>query len=288
MEENLPPYAPVEDAGIQELLSNAAGVLLPEYVAPLRYQSITCYAREWFPNLDARFGYCGKTKQILLFRKLGVRCPDSLLFDNTHRLMDFFERSGSPWGYPLVLKGDLGGGGSTVFPIRTPENLPECLEKLPSEEPCLLQRWVEHGGKDLRVVVYGDHTVSYFRVGDGRFYNNVCRGGRLDHLGWPELQAKGVQAVRSFCKLSMIDIAGFDLMFPDEDEPVFVEINFHFGRKGLGGSEGHRIHVLRAIRDWRDRCLRASAGPLSPSYQTIEEPSRTGLHLPPCPAVHGT
>jgi ribosomal protein S6--L-glutamate ligase len=288
MEENLPPYVPVEDGGIQELLSNAAGVLLPEYVTPQRYQSITRYAREWFPNLDARFDCCGKTRQTLLFRKLGVRHPESLLFDNPRLLMEYFERNGSPWGYPLVLKGDLGGGGSTVFPIRKPENLPGCLEKLRSEEPCLLQRWVEHGGKDLRVVVYGDHTVSYFRVGDGRFYNNVCRGGRLDHLGWPELQEKGVQAVRNFCSLSKIDIAGFDLMFPDEGEPVFVEINFHFGRKGLGGFDGHRRHILQAIGEWRNRCLRVPAGPLSPFSQTIEGSSRNGSHLPPCSAVHGT
>lgn len=255
MEENLPPYEPLY-AGVRDLVTNAAGVLLPEHPTPWRYRSITECAKQWFPRLDARFNYYGKTSQIRLFRQMGTRHPESLLFDDPAELMTYFQKHGSPWAYPLVLKGDTGGGGSTVHPIRRPEDLPGCLEKLSRKEPLLLQRWVEHGGKDLRVVIYGDHVVSYFRVGEGRFYNNVCRGGRLDHDGWPELQEKGALAVQTFCRTAKIDIAGFDLMFPDGGDPVFVEINHHFGRKGLGGYKAHRRHILQAIEEWRDRCAR--------------------------------
>jgi hypothetical protein len=28
-------------------------------------------------------------------------------------------------------------------------------------------------------------------------------------------------------------------MFPDDGEPMFIEVNFHFGRKGLGGLKEH-------------------------------------------------
>lgn len=257
MEENLPPYSPLEDPDVQKLLRNAAGVLLPEYLTPTRYANITRYAREWFPRLEGRFHSYGKTRQIVLFRSLGRRHPESLLFESPSRLLSFFLRKGSPWGYPLVLKGDKGGGGSKVFPIRRAEHMARYAKRLPDHEPALIQRWVEHGGKDLRVVVYGDHAVSYFRVGAGNFYNNVCRGGKIDHDGWPELQEKGIRAVRHFCREAKIDVAGFDLMFPDGGDPVFVEINFHFGRKGLGGTEAHRLHLRKAIDDWRDRCLRS-------------------------------
>jgi len=258
MEENLPPYVSLEDESIQGLLRGAAGVLLPEYLTPWRYANIIRHARAWFPRLEGRFNSCGKTKQTVLFRRLGVRHPESVLFGSSLQLMEYFRSSGSPWGYPLVLKGDKGGGGSRVFPVWRAENLPRLLMRLPEGEPVLIQQWVHHGGKDLRVVMYGDHAVSYFRVGNGAFYNNVCRGGRLDHDGWPELQEKGVRAVREFCRRARIDIAGFDLMFPDEGDPVFIEINFHFGRKGLGGTEGHRSHVLEAIRDWREACLKSA------------------------------
>jgi ribosomal protein S6--L-glutamate ligase len=255
MEENLPPYSDPGEPAIASLLQRATGVLLPQYVTQWRYHEITRNARAWFPRLDARFAYHGKTRQILLFRKTGVRHPQSRTYSTPGQLYQDFRAKGSPWGYPLVLKGDTGGGGSFVFPIYQCTDMSRYVERLPPDRPALLQRWVEHGGKDLRVVVYGTHTVSYFRVGEGQFYNNVCRGGRLDHAGWPHLQEKGSAAVLRLCGMAGIDVAGFDLMFPDDGEPVFVEINYHFGRKGLGGTKGHQSHLLNAIHTWRQQCL---------------------------------
>jgi ribosomal protein S6--L-glutamate ligase len=255
MEENLPPFARLEDPGTTDLLTKAAGVLLPSHVSPGRYRSITQHAKHWFPRLEAQFNYRGKTRQVHLFQRMGVRHPESLVFETPLRLQVYLNEHGSPWGYPMVLKGDLGGGGETVFPIHGRKDVSRYLLNLPEDKPLLIQKWVEHGGKDLRVVIYGDRTVSYFRVGGGQFYNNVCRGARLDHDGWPELQQKGVCAVRAFCWRTGIDIAGFDLMFPDDGEPVFVEVNFHFGRKGLGGVKEHQRHMLLAILSWRDKLI---------------------------------
>lgn len=257
MEVNLPPFLSIDERETQELLRGAKGVLLPAYVTPRRYGLITRYAGNWFPRLDARFQYHGKTRQVLLFRELGVRHPETLTFKDPQELMAFVDEQGPPWGYPMVLKGDTGGGGETVFPVYGLEDLHTYLMKLPMDGPLLIQRWVDHGGKDLRVVVYGDTAVSYFRVGDGSFYNNVCRGGRLDYEGWPELQRRGVEAVRSFSSRAKIDMAGYDLMFPDDGDPLFIEINFHFGRKGLGGTEGHRKYFFQAVENWRKRCLEA-------------------------------
>ncbi len=175
------------------------GVLLPSNVSPWVYRSITQHSKNWFPRLEARFNFQGKTRQVHLFHRMGVRHPDSLVFKAPLRLQDYLSEHGSPWGYPIVLKGDLGGGGETVFAIYGQEDVPKYLLDLPQDKPLLIQKWVEHGGKDLRVVIYGDQAVSYFRVGGGQFYNNICRGGKLDKGGWPELQQKGVSAVRSFC-----------------------------------------------------------------------------------------
>ena len=50
------------------------------------------------------------------------------------------------------------------------------------------------------------------------------------------------------CRRMGIDVAGFDLMFPDQGAPVFVEINHHFGHKGLGGPAGAtRNYFLQAV-----------------------------------------
>jgi ribosomal protein S6--L-glutamate ligase len=261
MEENLSVFQSLDVPGVQRLLTEAAGVVIPRYILPSRYETIIKLARHWFPRLRAKHVYEGKTRQVMLFRELNIRHPESLLFESSAELMRYFNSEGVPWEYPLVLKGDLGGGGSAVFPIYRHEDVSRHIGKIPSDQPMLLQRWVEHGGKDLRVVTYGqDLAVSYFRVGGGQFYNNVCRGGRMDHDGWPEQQAKGIEASQALCRRAMIDIAGFDLMFPDEGEPVFVEINFNFGRKGLGGLAGHRKYEFEAVRKWRERRLRQLSG----------------------------
>ena len=261
MEENLSVFQSLDVPGVRELIIGAAGVVVPRYILPRRYEAITKLAKHWFPCLRAKHVYEGKTRQIRLFRELNIRHPESLLFGNSAELLSHFNSKGVPWEYPVVLKGDLGGGGSGVFPIYCPDDLTRHIGKIPPEQPILFQRWVEHGGKDLRVVTYGqDLAVSYFRVGGGQFYNNVCRGGRMDHDGWPEQQAKGVKASQALCRRAKIDIAGFDLMFPDEGEPVFVEINFNFGRKGLGGMAGHRRYEIEAVTLWRDRRLRELNG----------------------------
>ncbi|MDY0039475.1 MAG: ATP-grasp domain-containing protein [Desulforhabdus sp.] len=257
MEENLTVFQPLDGPRIRRLLTEAAGILLPPYTPPWRYHVITRLAKRWFPRLETRFEYRGKAKQISLFQQLGVRCPETCVFDAPAEAIDYVIRYGSPWGYPLVLKGDTGGGGSRVFPVSNRDDMFRHIAKLPPHEPVLLQRWIEHGGKDLRVVTYGSRAVSYFRVGDGSFYNNVCRGGRLDYDSCPEQRRTGQEAVLEFCRGAMIDIAGFDLMFPDNGRPVFIEINFHFGRKGLGGASGHQRHMLRAVLDWRAATLAA-------------------------------
>lgn len=255
LDENLSIFEPLHDHNIHQLLSRSAGVLLPPYVPPWRYRDITRLARHWFPRLETRFAYQGKSKQIELFRRLGVNCPETLLFRDPSQLMERLHREGIPWSYPLVLKGDQGAGGSTVFPVYSSADIARRLKKLPRREPVLLQKWVRHGGRDLRVVIYGCRAVSYFRLGNGGFYNNVCRGGRIDHELYPAQQQTGVQAVLQFCRRAIIDIAGFDLMFPDEGEPVFIEINFHFGRKGLGGPSGHQKKLRQAVTEWRTGVL---------------------------------
>jgi ribosomal protein S6--L-glutamate ligase len=260
LDENVSLFEDLSDERVRRLLAAALGVLLPNYITPTRYTRVTQLARAWFPRLEARFGCRGKTRQIQLFRELGVRHPESVLFQNPREMADYFGEHGSPWGFPLVVKGDLGGGGVSVFPVYAAADFLRQVRRLPDDQPALLQRWVDHRGKDLRVVVYGDLAVSYFRVGDGRFYNNVCRGGYIDYDLWPDRQQQGISAVEAVCRRAGIDIAGFDLMFPDYGAPVFVEINHHFGRKGLGGTPGHQRYFLQAVERWRRRCLCSCEG----------------------------
>jgi len=257
LDHNLSLFAPLDDPEVRGLLRAACGVILPGYVSPWRYAAVTRLARRWFPRLEGARSLTGKARQILAFRRLGVRHPDTWIFRNREHAWSALRTWGSPWGYPAVLKGDSGGGGSAVFPVRDPAELRARLDRLPAHEPVLLQRLIDHGGRDLRVVVYGPMAVSYFRVGGGGFYNNISKGAAIDHEVAPEEQQKGVRACLDLSRRLGIDLAAFDLMFPDDGPPVFVEINFNFGRKGLGGAPGHREYLRRAVELW---CREARSG----------------------------
>jgi ribosomal protein S6--L-glutamate ligase len=249
LDENLPNLAPLDDPAVVTLIRSARGVVMPRAASEGRYRRVAALARDWFPNFEPKFAYVGKTKQTILFRRLGVRHPRTFIYRSPAGL-ETAERSRLPLPYPFVLKGDRGGGGSSVYPVSCLKDLRSALGRLPAEEPLLVQEWVHHGGMDLRVVVVGFQMVSYFRVGRG-FYNNICRGGRVDRSLFPERQEAGMAAVAHFCSLTGIQVAGFDLMFPDAGPPVFVEINFHFGRKGLGGTPGFRRLFGEAVRAWQ-------------------------------------
>jgi ribosomal protein S6--L-glutamate ligase len=96
-------------------------------------------------------------------------------------------------------------------------------------------------------------VLSYWRKGPG-FLHNIARGGEIDDVSDPDLQERGRAKVKQFCLRSRVNLAAFDLVFvPGESDPFFLEINYTFGRKGLGGSES----FYRLLRDAIDRWLAA-------------------------------
>ena len=63
-------------------------------------------------------------------------------------------------------------------------------------------------------------------------------------------------AVVSACRQTGIDLAAFDVIFSRDpavaapDTPIFLEINYFFGRRGLGGSEGFYRLLAQGLADW--------------------------------------
>lgn len=50
-----------------------------------------------------------------------------------------------------------------------------------------------------------------------------------------------------------INLAGFDLVFQineKEPRPVFLETNYFFGRRGIGGSIRYYKFLFKAVYDW--------------------------------------
>lgn len=250
---NLPPLTCLYDEETQRIVSGAKGVLMPKYLSPTRYRAICALAKSHFPDLSARFLYRGKSKQIKLFRSLKIPHPMTMLFHRPVLAARVLAEHGPPMAYPFVLKGDSGGGGSRVFPVASRDDYLDGLKTLPADEPVLVQRWVKNRGMDLRVVVVGSKVRSYFRVGGESFYNNICRGAAIDYGLYPEKQVMGAELAMKVSKLANIDMAGYDVMFPEHGPPLMIEVNFFFGKKGLGGPRGFDELFFDAVMEWRER-----------------------------------
>ena len=240
----------------------ADAVVLPQGCYQSLYDMARANCRHVFPNYDVRFRYPDKIGQINLFRNFNIAHPASHLFLNTASFHKEFNQGPSKirLKYPLVFKLDWGGEGETVFRIESEESLSRILRKTAEFERSgqsgfLLQEYIACRNRTLRVVVIGQRIISYWRIQEeaGGFYTNLGRGAVIDADADPQLQNKAIALVRQICHKTGINLAGLDVIFPaeiDDPDPLLLEINYFFGRRGLGGSEAYYQILLGEIQSW--------------------------------------
>ena len=119
----------------------------------------------------------------------------------------------------------------------------------------LIQEFIPSQNRSLRVVIIGRTILSYWRIQENadRFCANLSSGAVIDKHSEPDLQKEARRVTRNFCNQTNINLAGFDFLFSSKTkkkEPLFLEINFYFGRKGLGGSEAFYKLLNQEIREW--------------------------------------
>ncbi len=236
----------------------ANAVILPQGCKASLYTMACENCANVFPNYDARFRYPGKIGQTRLFRELNVPHPKTEIC-TSHSSFLRLSLSKSHFSLPFVFKFDWGGEGDNVFLIRSSEEFEAVLQKALDYERTgqsgfLMQEYIPSQNRDLRVAVIGQKMMSYWRVqrDSETFCANLSKGGVTDTDSDPEIQAKGVEAVRAFCEKTGINLAGFDLLFSQDGKktPLFIEINYFFGRQGLGGSERFYDILTQEIRKW--------------------------------------
>jgi ribosomal protein S6--L-glutamate ligase len=244
----------------------AEKVILPQGCKEDLYRMAHQNCRHVFPDYKSKFEYSGKTGQIKLFKKTGVPHPESKTFENieTHR-KKYSNTAILPEGFdfPVVFKFDWGGEGETVFLIKNIMELNGILKKAASFEASgqrgfLIQEYIESKPQVLRIAVIGETFTSYWRVNESekKFGAGLAGGGRIDRKSNPEIQKLAVASAKNFCKKTGINLAGFDFLFRKNSKkitPLFLEINYFFGRKGLGDSENFYKLLNSEIKNWISR-----------------------------------
>ncbi|MFH0725666.1 MAG: glutathione synthase [Pseudomonadota bacterium] len=239
----------------------ADAVILPQGCYESLYDMARNNCPHVFPDYDARFHFPGKSGQARLFQKTGVPHPKTDIYAD---VADFRVRGGlSRIGFPAVFKFDWGGEGESVSLIKTPTDLAEILTKAERFEKTgqrgfVLQAYIPTAGRSLRIVVIGRRLFSYWRVSADAtaFSTGISAGARIEPDLDPGLQLRAKEGVSTFCNRTQINLAGFDILFSLNDSggylntPLFLEINYFFGRRGLGGSTAYHRLFAEAVEDW--------------------------------------
>jgi ribosomal protein S6--L-glutamate ligase len=250
------------DPGDEELaaIRRADAVILPQGCRESLYRMARANCPHIFPNLDVRFDYPGKRGQIRLFREYGIAHPQTALYDT---LADYHSRA-SDIELPAVVKLDWGGQGDTIFRAADPHEMQAALDRVQACERTgqtgfLVQAFIPTRQRALRVTVIGRRLISYWRImpTEDRFGSSVAAGARIDYESDPALIAAAQEVVIDFCNRSGLQLAGFDFIFDARRladgriEPLILEINYFFGRTGLGGSEAYYQILNQAVDAWR-------------------------------------
>jgi ribosomal protein S6--L-glutamate ligase len=245
-------------------IQKADAVILPQGCRQSLYEMAKKNCSRVFPDYDTRFRYSGKIGQAKLFKIKSAPFPKTRIFSCLEKLT-LRQDPAQPlagFDFPFVFKFDWGGEGDHVLLIDTPKKFLQTLEQAKAYEQTgqrgfLIQAYIPCGNRSLRVVVIGETLISYWRVqiDPSRFVAGVSKGAKVNKRMAPNLQKRGRDLVNSFCRDTGINLAGFDLIFSDPAEnsaPFFLEINWFFGRSGLGGSKRFYRLLNAEIKKWLD------------------------------------
>lgn len=247
-----------DDADL-EAIQAADAVIVPQGCTEALYRMARRNCPRVFPNLDVRFDYPGKRGQIQLFDRYGVDHPPTRVFESTA----IYHGTSTEIEMPAVVKFDWGGQGETVFKAAHEDELAEVIDQAKAfeftgQKGFLIQPFIDAGHRSLRVAAIGTRFLSYWRIQPpaAPFGTSVADGAAVDHRSDPNLQAAAVEIARRFCRQTGLQLAGFDFIFDasgvhaPSDLPLMLEINYYFGRSGLGGSEQYYRTLAEEVDKW--------------------------------------
>ncbi len=259
------------ETGDFELMAKADAILLPQGCGDELYRAARASRVPVFPNYDARFAYPGKTGQSELFSKTDCPRPATKVWSRVEPFRHRVGESGKcPHAYPFLIKNSYGHEGQGIYFISDRASLKAALDKIALSEKdgrCgfISQEMVGSGGDVLRVVILGAELIAYWKRAEhsGQVVTNIRSGARIDRTWRPDLQEKGREEAGRFGSRTGINLAAIDFIFSleaPEPSPLFLEINYFFGRRGLGGTLRYYRLLYRTVQKWlQDEGLDPSA-----------------------------
>ncbi len=165
-----------------------------------------------------------------------------------------------PHNLPFLIKDDKSHEAEGVYFVEDRSSLSEALDYLTLRERSgmpgfVTQEFVPSGGNVLRAVIIGKRVITYWKRPNkpGQVITTISRDAIIDSEWKPDLQEKGKEQAHVLTEKTGINLAAVDFVFPlslKRPAPSFLEINYYFGRRGLGGTENYYRLLYQAVQDW--------------------------------------
>jgi ribosomal protein S6--L-glutamate ligase len=245
-------------AADRRLIRSADAILLPQTCSAALYKACSASKAFVFPDYGLRFKYPGKVGQSILFEKAKIPHPVTKRWLSVREFREALKATRrTPHKMPFFLKADKGHEGEGVLLASDGQSLEAALVRLEriGPERFLSQELIPCQGNVLRAVVLHKRIITYWKRSNPSqgAISTVSHGARVDKKWKPVLQEKVKARARWICEKTGINLAAFDFVFDMEhvgSQPFILEINYYFGRKGLGGSLRYYRLLLEAIREW--------------------------------------
>ena len=236
-------------------------IILPQACSSELFQACKDSSALVFPNYDMRFKYPGKIGQSLLFKKLNFLHPETIQWPSVEKFRKACHKPGYfPHKIPFFIKENDSHEAEGIYLITGQTTLESAMNNLTLMEQSgfsgfISQDLIASEGNVLRAVIIGERLITYWKRPEnpGQIITTISRGARIDKDWRIDLQEKGSMKAREFSVATGANLTAIDFVFPlsnPDPQPVFLEINYYFARRGLGGSLNYYRILLKAIQEW--------------------------------------
>ncbi len=244
-----------------ELIRDAEAIVLPQGCPEDLFQVCSRSDALIFPNYEMRFKYPGKMGQSLLFRDFGLLHPVTFRWPTVRKFKKAYpDPELFPHNLPFLIKDDKSHEAEGVYFVEGRPSMSEALDYLTLRERSgmsgfVTQEFVPSGGNVLRAVIIGKRVITYWKRPNkpGQVITTISRDAIIDSEWKLDLQEKGKEQAHVLTVKTGINLAAIDFVFPlslKQPAPFFLEINYFFGRRGLGGTENYYRLLYQAVQDW--------------------------------------
>lgn len=242
-------------------IQKAEVIILPQSCSFDLYQACNNSSALVFPNYEVRFQYPGKIGQSLLFKKLRFPHPETVEWPSVERFRKEYTKGGDfPHRIPFLIKTNESHEAEGIYIITGKKALDSSLDFITRLERSgspgfISQELIPSEGNVLRAVILGKRIITYWKRPEspGQIVTTISRGAKIE-MGWrTDLQEEGKIQALKFSEAANINLAAIDFVFDftqPNPPPLFLEINYYFGRRGLGGSLNYYRLLAKAIQEW--------------------------------------